>query len=58
MSRGRSPPVEPGGRRAKPERPVESEKSELDRIAASLNDRPRQTLGWATPAEKMEELLR
>ena len=31
---------------------------ELDQIAVELNGRPRQTLGWASPAEKMEELLR
>jgi transposase, IS30 family len=29
----------------------------LDRIAAELNGRPRQTLGWMNPAEKMAELL-
>jgi IS30 family transposase len=29
----------------------------LDQIAAELNDRPRQTLGWMKPAEKMLELL-
>jgi transposase, IS30 family len=30
---------------------------ELDRVAAELNRRPRQTLGWPNPAEKMAELL-
>lgn len=29
----------------------------LDQIAAELNGRPRQTLGWANPAEKMARLL-
>jgi IS30 family transposase len=32
--------------------------AELDTIAAQLNGRPRQTLDWATPGEKMEQLLR
>ena len=31
---------------------------ELDRVAAQLNRRPRETLGWRNPAEKMTELLR
>jgi IS30 family transposase len=32
--------------------------AELDKIAAQLNRRPRQTLDWRNPAEKMAELLR
>jgi transposase, IS30 family len=34
------------------------EQADLDAIAAELNGRPRKTLGWATPAEKTEALLR
>jgi len=30
---------------------------DLDAVAASLNDRPRETLGWKKPAEKLAELL-
>jgi transposase, IS30 family len=31
--------------------------TQLDRVAAQLNRRPRQTLDWKNPAEKMTELL-
>jgi IS30 family transposase len=31
--------------------------AELDRVAAELNDRPRQTLGWMTPTERLAEVL-
>jgi IS30 family transposase len=31
---------------------------DLAAVAAALNDRPRKTLGWRTPAEVLDELLR
>ncbi len=30
---------------------------QLNAIAAELNERPRQTLGWMTPSEKFSELV-
>jgi IS30 family transposase len=31
--------------------------AQLDRVAAELNGRPRQTLGWMTPAERLAQVL-
>jgi IS30 family transposase len=31
--------------------------SELDEATCSLNSRPRQTLGWMTPSQKLAEAL-
>ena len=33
-------------------------RDELDAVALALNTRPRKTLGWKTPAEALDELLR
>jgi transposase InsO family protein len=33
-------------------------REELDAVAFALNTRPRKTLGWKTPAEALDDLLR
>ena len=33
-------------------------RGDLDTVALALNTRPRKTLGWKTPVEALEELLR
>ena len=32
--------------------------ADLDDVAAELNDRPRQTLGWRSPSQALDEALR
>ena len=33
-------------------------RQDLDAVALALNTRPRKTLGWTTPAEALDNLLR
>lgn len=35
----------------------EALKEELEQVADGLNGRPRQTLGWMTPSEKLAEVV-
>jgi IS30 family transposase len=37
---------------------VRHSREDLDAVALALNTRPRKTLGWSTPAEALDELLR
>jgi IS30 family transposase len=37
---------------------IDHSQAELDAVAAQLNDRPRKTLEWLSPSEKLEEVLR
>ena len=37
---------------------VRHSRGDLDAVALALNTRPRKTLGWKTPAEAFDELLR
>ena len=37
---------------------IDHSQEELDAVAAKLNDRPRKTLDWMSPFEKLEEVLR
>jgi transposase, IS30 family len=39
-------------------RPLPHDQAGLDAIAAELNGRPRQTLGWKTPSEVLDQALR
>lgn len=38
--------------------PIPHDQAGLDVIAAELNERPRQTLGWKTPSQALDQVLR
>jgi IS30 family transposase len=39
-------------------RPAHYTQAELDAVAHKLNGRPRQALGWKTPSQALDEVLR
>ena len=45
-------------KRSEKPRPLHLGKADLDVIADQLNDRPRKTLNWDTPKQRLELLLR
>jgi len=49
--------VTASGRPADPRADPAASPGDLAAVAATLNSRPRKTLGWKTPAEALDEFL-